>query len=607
MRRRGLTNEAADIRVFGPQTSDELWQAVYELTHYRIPRVAVCEGHHAPFDTFADLYFERLTDVLWIGNRGGGKTTNSGFLHGAKDRWKPGYKTAIAGAIKKQSDRAYKEFKRFCKHIIEEIVNEEIKKESVEWLNESETELLAGTESGVNGPHPHLAQFDELELIQSLGVFEEWLNMSQGDEYYDGQNLLTSTRKRAYGLVQAIVKECEDALLRGDSPPWDIRIFCIWETLAPVPECGVPNIDGSLKCGCDKVIKGSWPPKQEGEKPKSRSFADVCKGRAAKADGFVKLKDAHRRFKSLGRRVWEAQQECLRPSSEGLVHEWWDPLLYDLPFWYPRPEYGPVYRSWDWGGTNPHSVHWQQILKFDVRLQISDTEEIVVPEGVTVTFDEVFHPGGGAYSLGLEVFERTRQWADHGFDFEVEHDFCDPANPTARADVKKAAHDGGYAIPNFMAIPATIETSLDKHIEIGEEGKIRVVGRMCPNLSEEYGEYHYPEQKPGQPPPKKPVQVDDHAVDDQRYHFWNFYRLTARGGGQRSEAPISDFSAHTPRAQVEETAARREGLRTYGAELPVASSMSPGYASSSPSVSAPTVRRHGVQTIRQAPGAGAVR
>lgn len=534
-------------------------------------------------------------------------TSNSGWLHGAKCLWKPGYKTAIAGAIEKQSDRAYGEFKRFVQKVVHMIVDEEPLKKKTEWVHRSETEVLSGSVASVNGPHPHLAQFDELELIKSLEVYDEWLNMSQGDDNYAGQNFLTSTRKRSYGLVQAIVKECEEAIRNGDSPPWDVRISCVWETLANVPECSQKNLDGSLKCGCDKVVKGTQKIDVDGETvTRSRTFASVCGGKAKKSQGHVQLKDAHRRFKSLGRRVWEAQQECLRPSSEGLVHEWWDPALYELPFWHPRPEYGPIFRSWDWGGTNEHSVHWEQLLKFDVYLE-TDKGTIVVPEGASVTFDEVFHSGGGAYSLGLEIFERTNQWGEHGFEFEVDYDFCDPANPTAKADVKRAAHDGGYTIPRFMSVPVTVELRIDKHVEWGEDGRLFVVGRMCPNLVGEYEEYHWPETKAGMPPPKKPVQVDDHAVDDQSYYLWNLHKLESRGEWRQNEAPASDFSDHRPRTHRQEQETRQQAERTYGSEVPVASSMSPGYARENPYTSRPTVRRHDVPGIKQAPGAGVPR
>src|SRR5690606_15752695 len=125
------------------------------------------------------------------------------------------------------------------------------------WVNQSVTEVVAGTIKGVNGPHPFFAQFDELELSTDE-IFEEWQNMVQGNEVYKAQQLLSSTRKYAYGLIQSIVKECEEAQKQGIKPPWDVMIFCIFETLQNQPNCGVKDEEGNLLCGCDKVIKGVW-------------------------------------------------------------------------------------------------------------------------------------------------------------------------------------------------------------------------------------------------------------------------------------------------------------------------------------------------------------
>lgn len=605
IKKRGLNVETGQIEnhplAHGPQTKEALHRAIFELTGYSVPRVAVCENHAAPMDIFWELYTEEVTDMLVIGNRGGGKTTISGFLHGAKGKWKPGYKTAIAGAIDKQSDRAYKEFKRFIDKCAGEIVDT-LQKETT-WVNGSATEVLAGTVRAVNGPHPHLAQFDELELVQSYDVFEEWQNMSQGTPEYAGQNLLTSTRKRPYGLVQQLVKEAEDAIKEGNTPPWEVRTFCIFETLANRPDCSEKNEDGSLKCGCDKVVKGEIPDGAGGMKP--RTFADVCRGRAKRADGFVQLRDAHRRFRSLGQRTWEAQQECLRPSTEGLVHTWWDPEIRGVPVWYPRPEYGPVYRSWDWGGTNPHSVHFQQVLKHPVKLlvpsrytQQGETREMFLREGDIITFDEIFHDGGGFTALGTEVFERTQQWHQYGFNFDVEMDFCDPAGgPAPKDDVKKAAEAMNWPAPKWRSVPVGIEESLEKHIEWGEDGRLYVVPGMCPNLVEEYEIYHWPERKGGQPPANKPVLVDDHAVDDQRYFVWNYYILSKNTRGQ--EQPGSEYQSTGGSGAIGADATRQRDVeRTYGSEMPSSSLQAPDYLGQRPERNEPTVRRWEVPGIR---------
>lgn len=562
-----------------PSTDDELWEAVAKLTGYRIPRVAVCDGHVAPFDVFAGMYFDRKSDVLCIGNRGGGKTTISGFLHGAKCRWNPRFKSAIAGSVEKQSQRAYAEFKRFIRTIEDEVIDSLQSKTT--WVNESETEVLGGTVKALNGPHPNLAQFDEVELTERL-IFEEFQNMAQGDANYSQQNLCTSTRKRPGGMVQELVDEVDEAIADGVEPPWEVVTFCVFETMQNVPNCG----NG---CNCENVVKGRWG---DGT---PRTFKDVCNGRAGRAQGFMKLQDVHKRFRRLSRATWEAQQECLRPNPEGLVHDWFDPEHDGILKWFPRADYGPIYRSWDWGGTNPHAVLFHQMVNQPVSLKYEHhgkTYEHEIAEGTLVTFDELYYTGGSFRELGLKVFERTARWGDYGFELDVQYDFADPAGRTPKEDVKDAARDGEYPVPTFRSIPATLEESVDKHIEWGEANRIKVVTPLCPGLVKEFGLYSWPEERPNRNKATKPLDKDNHACDSQRYAIWNIYRLDKRHGG--TEAPETDFSEHATRGQ-------KQARKVRGAypETPASDRRGDGnYMGQSPAQDAPMIRRQKVGGVR---------
>lgn len=591
MGERGIQLDDDDLAelepIKGPADPNELWQAVYDLTGYAVPRVAVCPGHVAPFDVFADVYFERRADVLCIGNRGGGKTTVAGFLHAAKCRWHPEYKSAVAGAVEKQGQRAYAEFKRFTRHIASEIVDSLQSK--TDWVNASQFEVMGGTLKQLNGPHPHFAQFDEVELTERP-EYEEFQNMAQGDRKHKAQNLLTSTRKTPGGLVQEIVDEIEEALGEGYEPPWDLMIFCVFETMEKVKGCGTT-------CGCEKVRKGRWA---DGT---PRTFATVCNGRAKKSDGFVQLGDVQKRFRRLSRYTWEAQQECLRPSVEGLVHYWFEHERHVLTKWAPRPEYGSIYRSWDWGGTNPHAVLFHQLLDVPVKVQRVPGEEhteIVLPEGALITFDEIYVTGGSFRKLAERVFKRTDVWQSYGFDWEVEYDFCDPAGATAKEDVKDVARHSNYKwlVPTFRSIPSKIEDSLEKHVSAGEDDLLYVVGGHCKNMVREYGVYRWPKQKNDKNAPTAPLKKDDHTMDSARYTLWNLYRL---GKHQQTEAPDSEFDEHPAQGAHRQREHERRDERSVGgpSEAP-ASNMSPGYATDDPrrGSAAPSVRRFATPSVK---------
>lgn len=547
----------------GPQNDLELLEAVEQLTGYRIPRATVCTEHNhiAPAQTFCDLYFGRIRDVIWIGNRGGGKTTNSGFLHGAKCKWHPAYKSAIAGAQKQQGLRAYAEFKRFIRNVSEDIVDTLISRTN--WTNLSETEVLGGTVAALNGPHPHFAQMDEFELSKP-DAFEEFKNMAQGDMRYFGQQLLTTTRKRAYGLVQQTFNEVDDAIREGNSPPWDINIFCVFETMAPVKNCrSAPENAGKPEeelCNCNKIQKGYWPQKRE-EQLKPRTFESVCGGRAARADGFVKLEDVHKRFMQLSQFTWESQQECLRPNVEGIVHKWVG-ARHKIKSWLPFPHLGSIYRGWDWGGQNPHAVVWCQLLDVPVGLDKNDNPVLeekhakrivrTIKEGTLVQFDETVGNAdklGGYYELGQHVAKRQVQWWKYGFSFQVEGDYCDPAGFAAKRDVKKAWNDmladpeeeawEELIVPNFKSRPIGREVSIREHISWGESDRIHYVPSMCPRTDEEYDTYHWKDPKPGKPEPEDAEKLDDHCMDAKRYLIYHLKLKLDKGD---PETPAQDES-----------------------------------------------------------------
>lgn len=579
MQQRGLALDGTRVaRAIGPQTDEELLDAVYELTGHHIPRVTVCteHGHEAPAKTFCDLYFDRAINVIWIGNRGGGKTANSGALHGAKCNWNPGYKSAIAGAVEKQGYRAYAEFRTFIRKLGDQVLSSILSKTA--WVGGGETEVLGGTVKQLNGPHPHLAQMDEADL-STWEPFEEFLNMAQGDDDYIAQQLLTSTRKKAHGIVQQLVKETEQAIRNGEEPPWDVRIFCVFETMQPVPNCrSAPENAGRPEeelCNCNRQVKGVWDDGPRAGTP--RRFDQVCGGRAYRSDGFVKLADVHKRFKQLSRMVWEAQQECLTPNIEGIVHKWFSQRGdTTLTTWLPHPEFGSIYRSWDWGGQNPNAVGFFQVLDVPVGLNadglpiLSEEEDpvLVIEEGTAVQFDEIYRtsdelPGEGGFSdLAKVVADRENEWRTYGFPLEVKKDYCDPSGFVAKREVKKAYRQlmaltddrtgqplyPGLAIPDFKSIPAPVYESVRLHISWGEGGRLKVVEAMCPKTSDEYDVYHWPDKRDGKNPSEEPVKEDDHAMDMTRYFIWNFERERDREQQQNEHPGADDSPREAPQA-----------------------------------------------------------
>src|SRR2546423_1241259 len=74
----GLGVEVGDE---GRRDDDELHAYLVSELGIDVPRVAACHDHDAPFDAFADLYFERDLAALWLAPRGGAKTFLAAAWH----------------------------------------------------------------------------------------------------------------------------------------------------------------------------------------------------------------------------------------------------------------------------------------------------------------------------------------------------------------------------------------------------------------------------------------------------------------------------------------------------------------------------------------------
>src|SRR5204862_6385303 len=89
-----------------PTDRESLYRFTVRETGLKIPRNAVCNGHCAPFDFFADIILEEGdADKLGVGNRGSGKTQIMGAAHAVNARCKPKWTGCTVGAIEAQAQR----------------------------------------------------------------------------------------------------------------------------------------------------------------------------------------------------------------------------------------------------------------------------------------------------------------------------------------------------------------------------------------------------------------------------------------------------------------------------------------------------------------------
>lgn len=539
----------------GPKTDDELYNWIKREMGIDIPRTCVCDGHCAPFDFFADAYFERSQSFLVMANRGGSKTFLVALLHFMNSKFKPNCESASVGAIEAQARRAYAHLqklialrKEFEAEIASSIMSE------TRWKNNSRVEVLGGTIAAVNGPHPQKVHFDEVELADPE-VFYESRNMAQSAGGIKAQDIITSTRKRGHGMMQRLIDECDEAVVEGHRPPYDRYTWCIFETAANVPQCRMaPENAGKPDeelCECHKIVKGRW------DNGNPRLFSDVCRGKLFHSSGWITLDDAHKLFQADSQEVWEAQLECTKPSTQGLVLPRWTPDRYALRSWTIDMANGPIYAGIDFGGTNPHAVVWAQYTHYEIVGRLTNGLEVRVPEGSFVIFDEFYRAEIGNAQLAQEIVAKEMRYAAQVENFKVTYRFPDPQGKAARLDLN--SHKP--RVPTSFFTTRDVKDHVTKVTELADTDRLWIVGSKCKMWAAEVAAWHFPKKRAAlTDDPEVPVSDFDHAMSATRYLIANALWLEKRQS-KRGAPPgyTSDRSYGRPPALA--TAARYVGTQ----------------------------------------------
>lgn len=540
-----------ELDLKGPQTNDDLHKWIYDQFDINIPRIAVCEGHCAPFDFLADLFFVRTTSAMALANRGGAKTFMVALLHRCNAEFKTKVESLTGGATEAQSKRCFAHLDKLVnvKNGEKSIISKT--KTEILWRNGCKTEIVAGTPAAFNGPHPHIVHVDEQEIMDPL-AFAESRNCAQssnvGGKIIQAQDIITSTRKWAIGPMQSLLDDIQACKVAGTKPPYDLYTWCIFEVAQPNKKCQIAYPEGNCgKCDCDKISKGEW------DDGTTRYLTDVCQGKFARSDGWVIWDDVVRLFKNNSREVWEAQQQCSRPSTSGIVLPQFSLERNGIQGFQPDPDNGPIYQGIDFGATNPNAVLWVQVLRYDVEALSTTGNKIILKEGSRVFFDEYYMAEIPNVILGDNIVRKERIWREIFPTFSVKGRFADPQGRSARLDL----------LAHVPSIPTTWHTNRDVagQIKIAkeliEDKKFYVDFQKCPMMIEEIGFWHYPKRKAGvqYDNPEIPVDDFDHTMSAMRYSLSNIHALekshttgipTATGDPQETAKRLQDLRDSLP-------------------------------------------------------------
>lgn len=456
-----------------PKTRSSLKEYMKNIYNIDVPDKPICDGHCSPFDFVYDTIFEKTRNIIAIGSRGSGKTLDIAAIDAFNCNFKKNCETGTVGAVVTQAKKCYSYFQKMIRPYMN------IGRVEKSCMNETKfihpinsiLSILVGTMTGVNSPHPNKAFLDEFELVQ-WHIFQEFLNMAISEHGLKAQVILTSTRKTAFGTVERFLRQRIDM-------KYDLYIWCVWEVTEKCNE---------ISCNeCKKLVKGF------NDDGSPRSFHSVCQGKLKHTNGFRKIDDIKTLFLSLDRQVWEAQQECKKPSKEGTVFYWFDDAKHvyskDIDIY---SENCNIWEGIDWGGNDPSvCTFWAEL------------------NGIFYMFDEIYVKGVAPSDFAILINEKRDLWKIKD---KVQGTYCDPSSLISRLELEKH---------KIFTIPANndILEGINIMNSMGSANRIFINNR-CKNSIIEFSTYHYSLNENFNTNAKiKPVDRDNHTVDSSRYVF----------------------------------------------------------------------------------------
>lgn len=212
---------------------DELHAWVEQHLGIRLPRVAVCETHVAPFTAFADAYFARAPRCVWKASRGfGGKTVMLGALS-LTEAITLGAGVTLLGGSGEQSQRVHDylggedtnmpftfwQHPHAPRNLITKMNVKNTRLRNGGWIK-----ALMASQTSVRGPHPQRLRGDEIDEMDEK-IWDAAQGQPQEARGIAEQTVGSSTHQNSDGTM---TRELQHAAERG----WPVYEWCWRETSA---------------------------------------------------------------------------------------------------------------------------------------------------------------------------------------------------------------------------------------------------------------------------------------------------------------------------------------------------------------------------------------
>lgn len=455
-----------------------------------IPTKAICDHHHAPWEFFADTFYERYPQIIGMACRTGGKSMGVAGLNVAEMSLKP--KCAIVSLAGNflQGTRGYS-------YVITMFKNDKGLKSKLDGVplkaktslkNGSTLEILTASERSVHSPHVPKLRIDEVDLV-SAAIYQGALSIPISQNGIKSGIAMTSTRFKAYGMMYTLVEEAPKRQIA-------VRTWCIREILAP---CHY-RYDQCPMHKCEGFCDGKW-----------------CK----KTEGYYTVDDVYGKFLSMDEETWSTQWMVEKPSRHGLVYDSFgehhvvtdDVLpphfrLDDLkdPFGNIRsdPRIRPAWNNeFDWYGGIDWGYEDPAVCLLAARTKNDDL--FILDE----LYAQHLSPSEWADRAVKKFPMLVARPHDHDWtEFELAGVYSDPSNPAN-------AQEFGFRNVLMIPRPYKIEEGISLVRRLlkppGDQTPKLYIHERCENLRREMNQYHIKEGT------DIPADEDNHGPDALRY------------------------------------------------------------------------------------------
>lgn len=216
-----------------PQDDDELWWTIFGLWGFRIPRVAVCPNHVAPFTALAEAYFAREPAAIWKASRGlGGKSRTLAVL-GLTEATLLGCEVSILGGSFAQSQNVHDASKEAWgwhaspRHLLSGPPT----RFDTNMRHGGHLRTLTASQTSVRGPHPPRLRMDEIDEMDQ-GILDAALGQPLPQWNYLGEKVPTQTVMSS--THQYPDKAMSEMIARAKKRGWPVHEWCYRETSNPV-------------------------------------------------------------------------------------------------------------------------------------------------------------------------------------------------------------------------------------------------------------------------------------------------------------------------------------------------------------------------------------